>query len=152
MVTSCHSRRSGASWSSKYTGAIDIATLKTEQDRISTDINTAKGALDDLDTSHAEWQEILTLAATLASRCADTYRKADDPTRRLLNQAIIERVEIKDGRVANAVYREPFDDLFSMTKFEYETLVELRGLEPLTPTLPAGSAEYVKSSETVAVS
>ena len=59
-------------------GAIDVATLKTEQARIGTDLNTAKDRLTDLDANHTEWQEILELAATLATRCGEAYRKADD--------------------------------------------------------------------------
>jgi DNA invertase Pin-like site-specific DNA recombinase len=119
-----------------YDNAIDVATLKREQDRIGADITTAKDKLADLDANHAEWQEILSLAATLATRCGNAYRKADDQTRRLFNQAVFDKIQIKNGHVANTAYREPFDGLFGMTEFEYETLVELRGLEPLTPCMP----------------
>jgi site-specific DNA recombinase len=120
-----------------YTGAIDVATLKTEQDRIGRDIATAKDTLADLDADLTEWQEILTLAGRFATRCADAYRKADEATRRLLNTAVLDRVEVKDGRIATVSYQPPFDDLFKGEQFEYETLVELRGFEPLTPCLPS---------------
>ncbi|MHB8452542.1 MAG: recombinase family protein [Mycobacteriales bacterium] len=106
-----------------YTGAIDVATLKVEQDRIGRDITTAKDSLADLDANLTEWQQILTLAATFATRCAEAYRKADDPTRRLFNTAVIERIAVKDGQIAEVGYRPPFDDLFKGGEFEYETLV-----------------------------
>jgi site-specific DNA recombinase len=118
-----------------YSNAIDVATLKVEQERIGRDITAAKDRLGDLDANLTEWQEILTLAATFATRCADVYRKADDTTRRLFNSAVLERVQIKDGRIANVTHREPFNDLFKGDEFEYERLVELRGFEPLTSSM-----------------
>ena len=113
-----------------YAGAIDVPTLKREQDRIGADITAAQDKLADLDANHAESQQILDLAMQLATRCGQAYRKADEPTRRLFNQAIIEAIQIKDGRIANTTYRAPFDGLFGMTRFEYETLVEVPGIEP----------------------
>lgn len=78
--------------------------------RIGSEITLSKDKLADLEATHAEWQEILTLAATLAARCDDAYRKADDPTRRLFNQAVFDKVETKDGHVTNTVYRERSTD------------------------------------------
>ena len=91
-----------------YTDAIDLATLKTEQHRIGTDITTATNALADLDAGDTESQQIIDLAMQLATSCADTYRKADDRTRRQLNQAIIDKIEIKDGHLSQVAYRQPF--------------------------------------------
>ncbi|MHB8342426.1 MAG: recombinase family protein [Mycobacteriales bacterium] len=96
-----------------YTGAIDVATLKVEQDRIGRDLAAAKDSLADLDANLTEWQEILTLAARFATRCAEAYRKADDKTRRLFNTAVFESIAVKAGRVAEVSYREPFDGLFA---------------------------------------
>ncbi len=129
-----------------YGGAIDVPTLKREQDRIGADITTAQDELADLDANHAEWQRILDLAMQLATRCGQAYRHADDPTRRLFNQAIIETVQIKDGRIANTICRAPFDGLFGMGEFEYETLVELRGFEPLTPSMRTRCATGLRYS------
>jgi hypothetical protein len=82
-----------------YSGAIDVPTLKSEQARIGTDIDAAKVRLGDLDANLGEWQEILELAATLATRCGDAYRKATDRTRKLFNAAVFERLDLKDGRL-----------------------------------------------------
>ena len=54
-----------------YGGAIDVPTLKAEQSRIGTAIDAAKDRLADLDANLTEQQEILDLAASLATRCGD---------------------------------------------------------------------------------
>ena len=107
-----------------------MPTLKTEQARIASDIDAAKDRLGDLDANLAEHQEILELAATLATRCADAYRKASDRTRKQFNNAFLERLELKDGRISNQEYRPPFNDIFNVPEFEYETRVEVAGIEP----------------------
>ncbi len=76
-----------------YAGAIDVPTLKIEQARIGADIGSAKDRLAELDANLGEWQEILELAATFATRCADAYRKASDRTRKQFNAAVFERLD-----------------------------------------------------------
>ena len=120
-----------------YAGAIDVPTLKTEQTAIGVDIQAAKDRLTDLDANLDEWQEILELAATLATRCGDAYRKATDRTRKMFNAAVFERLEVKDGRLSHQGYRPPFDDIFSVSGFEYETRVELTGIEPVASSMPS---------------
>ena len=112
-----------------YGGAIDVATLKTEQGRIGADLTATKDRLGDLDANLTEWQEILELAAQLATRCGDAYRKASDRTRKQFNAAVFERLDVKDGRLCGEQYRPPFDDIFSVCEFEYETRVEWRWRE-----------------------
>ncbi len=113
-----------------YAGAIDVTTLKTEQASIGADIQAAKDRLGDLDANLGEWQEILELAATLATRCADAYAKATDRTRKQFNTAVFERLDVKDGRLCHEQYRPPFDRVFNVPEFEYETRVEVPGIEP----------------------
>jgi len=67
-----------------YAGAIDVATLRVGHARIGADLTAANDRLGDLDANLTEWQEILELAATLATRCGDAYRKGSDRTRKLL--------------------------------------------------------------------
>jgi site-specific DNA recombinase len=121
-----------------YAGAIDVATLKTEQGRIGTDLTTTKDRLGDLDANLTEWQEILELAASLATRCGDAYRKASDRTRKQFNAAVFDRLEVKDGRLSRQEYRPPFDDIFSVVGFEYETRVEVAGIEPASSGFSTG--------------
>ena len=124
-----------------YGGAIDVATLKTEQARIGTDLDAAKDRLADLDANLTEQQEILELAASLATRCGEAYRKANDRTRKLFNAAVFERLDVKGGRLCHEQYRPPFDGIFTVSEFEYGTRVEAKGLEP-SNLLTASQALY----------
>ena len=121
-----------------YSGAIDVPTLKTEQARIGADIDAAKDRLADLDANLGEWQEILELAATLATRCGDAYRKATDRTRKQFNAAVFERLDVKDGRLCHEQYRPPFDGVFTVSEFEYGTRVEVAGIEPASSGFSLG--------------
>ena len=128
----------GANYSGDYGGAIDVPTLKAEQARIGNDLTAAQDRLADLDANLSEWQEILELAATLATRCGDAYRKACDRTRKQFNAAVLERLDVKDGRICREQYRPPFDDIFSVCEFEYETRVEVAGIEPASSGFSTG--------------
>ncbi len=121
-----------------YGGAIDVPTLKTEQARIGSTIDTAKDRLADLDANVGEQQEILELAASLATRCGDAYRKANDRTRKLFNTAVFERLDVKGGRLCHEQYRPPFDGVFTVSEFEYGTRVEAAGIEPASFGISAG--------------
>ncbi len=92
-----------------YGGAIDVPTLKGEQARIGADLTAAKDRVADLDANLSEWQEILELAATFATRCGDAYRKASDRTRRQFNAAVFTRLDVKEGRLCHEECRAPFD-------------------------------------------
>ena len=97
--------------------------MDSEQAHIGADIQAAKDRLGDLDANLGEWQEILELAATLATRCGDAYAKATDRTRKQFNTAVFERLDVKGGRLCGEQYRPPFDDIFNLPEFEYETRV-----------------------------
>jgi len=43
---------------------------------------------------------------------------------------VFERLDVKDGRLCHEQYRPPFDDIFSVCEFEYETRVGTEGFEP----------------------
>jgi len=104
--------------------------LKVEQARIGADLATAHDRLADLDANLTEWQEILELAATFATRCGDAYRKATDRTRKQFNAAVLERLDVKDGRICREEYRPSFDDIFNVPEFEYGTRERATGIEP----------------------
>jgi hypothetical protein len=57
-------------------------------------------------------------------------RKANDRTRKLFNAAVFERLDVKGGRLCHEQYRPPFDGVFTVSEFEYETRVEVAGIEP----------------------
>jgi len=121
-----------------YGGAIDVPTLKTEQTRIGATIDAVKDRLADLDANLTERQEILELAASLATRCGDAYRKANDRTRKLFNAAVFERLDVKGGRLCHEQYRPPFDGVFNVSEFEYGTRVEVAGIEPASSGISVG--------------
>jgi len=121
-----------------YAGAIDVTTLKAEQANIGADIHAVQNRLGDLDANLDEWQEILELAATLATRCGDAYRNASYRTRKMFNSAVFERLEVEDGQLSGQEYRPPFDDIFNVTEFEYETRVEVAGIEPASFDVSSG--------------
>ena len=111
-------------------GAVDVVTLRNEQERINREARSLQERLASVDTSLAEWQEVLDIAIRFASDCAGAYRRADDRTRTLFNAAVFEQLLVRDGRVGEARYRAPFDLLFTTPRFEYEGLVGGAGLEP----------------------
>ena len=84
-----------------------------------------------VDAHPSECRELLGLAMRFATNCGGAYRRAGDKTRRLFNQAVVRRIEVRDGRIASVEHREPFDVLFGGAEFEYGVLVDLTGFEPL---------------------
>ena len=106
-----------------YANAIDVATLRTEQERIAGGMGTIDTRLATLDASLEDWQDLIGTALRFATNCARTYRRADDRTRKVFNTAVLEEVLVRDGHVVNAAYQAPFDLLFAMPKFEYEDVV-----------------------------
>ncbi len=101
-----------------YGGAIDVPTLKIEQPRIGSAIDAAKDRLADLDADVTEQQEILELAAPLATRCGDAYHKANDRTRKLFNAAVFDRLDVKGGRRNHEQCRPPLDRVFTLAELE----------------------------------
>jgi hypothetical protein len=105
-----------------YGGAVDLPTLRTEQERIGREIHAVEGQMEAANAHLAEWQEVLRLAAQIAGTCATAYARAREKTRRLFNNAVFEAVLVRDGKAAEARYREPFDVLFTSQRFEYGDL------------------------------
>ena len=64
------------------------------------------------------------VALRFATSCARAYQRASEPSRKLFNSAVLERVVVRNGHVTEAEYKEPFDELFSEPKFEYEDLAD----------------------------
>lgn len=65
-----------------------------------------------------EQQGILELAASLATRCGDVYGKANDRTPELLNAAVFDRLDVKDGRLCPEQYRLPLEGVFTVSELE----------------------------------
>jgi hypothetical protein len=70
------------------------------------------------------------LALRFSTRCATSYRRASDRTRKLFNAAVPDEVHVRDGHVVDAAHKEAFDLLFSSPKFKYGVGVGRVGFEP----------------------
>ena len=113
-----------------YAAAIDVATLKTEQERLGRDARQVQDRLDTLDANLDQWREIIDLALRFAADCATGYAKGDDHTKRRFNQAAFQRIDVTDGHVTGWEAHPPFDALFNGEEFEYGTLVEVKPQHP----------------------
>lgn len=119
-----------------YADAIDVTMLKAEQTRLGSELRTLDDALAALDLDAAEWRKVLDVALRFATNCAVAYRSASDRTKRQFNAAVFDRLEVRDGRIAEAECKAPFDVLFNAPEFQLAHQVDLRGLEPLTSCMP----------------
>jgi site-specific DNA recombinase len=116
-----------------YANAIDVAMLRHEQERIGAELRAVEARQATLEATLDDWQEVMDIALRFSTRCATAYRRCGDRTRRLFNGAVLDEVYVRDGHVVDAAYKEPFDVLLALPKFEYDDVVGRRGLEPLTP-------------------
>lgn len=80
-----------------YADAIDVVVLKAEQARISSDVRSVEERLAAVDTHLAEAREILGLAMRFATNCGGAYKRAGAKARRLFNQAVVRRIEVRTG-------------------------------------------------------
>ena len=115
-----------------YANAIDVTMLRHEQERIGADLRTIETRQASLDSQLDDWQEVMDLALRFSTRCATAYRRGSDRTRKRFNTAVLHEVHVRDGHVETATYKEPFDALFCVPKFEYRDVVGAAGLEPTT--------------------
>jgi hypothetical protein len=122
-----------------YADAIDLRLLRQEQTRISQRTSILETRRCSLTANLNDWRTVLETAGRFATNCAAAYRHADPPTRKLFNAAVIDRIEVRDGHIVHVDHKAPFDLLFGGSGFEYRTVVELRGFEPLTPCMPLTS-------------
>ena len=99
------------------------------------DAEPAHDRLADLDANVTEWQEILEVAAALATCCGDTYGKASDRSRKQFNAAVLERLDVKDGRTYHEEYCPPIDGIINVPELEHGTRERTTGFEPATLTL-----------------
>ena len=113
-----------------YANAIDVAMLRHEQERISTELRAIESRQATLDATLDDWRDVMEMAIRFSTRCATAYRRSGDRTRRLFNTAVIDEIRVRDGHVVDAAYKEPFDLLFSLPQFEYDDVVRSSRLGP----------------------
>jgi hypothetical protein len=79
-----------------------------------------------LDATLEDRQAVMKTALSLATKCGPGYRRAGDRTRWRYNSSVLSRVAVRDGHVTEPHYQESFDVLFSVPRFEYGTVVEVK--------------------------
>ncbi len=137
----------------------ELARLTTRRDRLKHEQERL------LQAHYADARAHLKEALTLLENCADIYARCDDANRRLCNQALFTKVCIEEDDNLRVEKNRPFEMLLdpeinadalnwarnadkartqpSDSSGKSSSLVrgvELRGLEPLTPTLPVWCA------------
>ena len=75
-------------------------------------------------------RKVIDLALQLAESCHSSYLKALPEVRRLWNAAFFKKFVIKDKRVEETPYQEPFATIFGGS--DKTTLVAGAGFEPAT--------------------
>ena len=96
-----------------YADAINVETLKREQDRIDTETGILEAQMAGETIRLHEAKKIIKLALRLAKNCRASYQKGSPETRKLWNEAFLKRVEIRDGKVSRYTLAEPFSGLMS---------------------------------------
>ena len=144
-----------------FADAIDLPTLKRHQDRIRAGLADVNQRLAEHDEHHTGGRAFLHDSLRLLTDAHRAYARSGDADRRLANQAFYTRLDITDDEQLRPRLAEPFatiiresktpsdegdeplqehDDSSHVACSRKNTWVELRGLEPLTPTLPVWCA------------
>lgn len=112
-------------------GALPMDVMKIEQDRIADEMAVAENRMKIITTQFEHYKGILARAAELASCCADAYKGCSDKYKRLFNQAIFEKIYVKDKKISGKEYTELFGALFEESS-NNKRLVDPRRVELLT--------------------
>lgn len=134
-----------------YAGAVPLDLLKTEQDRISGQLETIETRLEATQTHFDTIETNLKTALDFASNCHRAYLRASDSVRRLFNQALFEQIFIEEDNV-RVTLAEPFKTLLGPEVLGLASSAESRpddsrheGIPP-----PASSPDWINvASRTV---
>ncbi len=96
-----------------YAGAIPLELLKSEQNRITTEITSAQDRLAAVDGDYNAAEKNVTMALSLVRDCKAAYRDAPDSLRRQFNQVFFKRLLIDDQYTVSGDLAPPFDTLLS---------------------------------------
>lgn len=147
-------------------GTVPRDIAREKQTTLAIQLSQLKHQMTSLTATNIDNAEVINTALDLLGRCSDVYENAPEATRRDLNQAYFERMllDSTDGEpiiksaelaeiielIATAEQRpeliQPGKADLALTTYstvrgsKIASLVELRGLEPLTPTLPVWCA------------
>src|SRR5579862_8994379 len=91
-----------------YAGAIPLELLKTEQDRITPQLQRIEEQLSSTDIKYIEAERTLKRSLELAETLANAYREAPPSVRRLMNQALFHRLIIDADEGVTGTLNDPF--------------------------------------------
>ncbi len=94
-----------------YAGAIPLDLLKTEQDTIAREIARIDERTLAMEASNEDLRVNLDAAMSLAENCHEAYRRATPHQRRMINQAVFDRIYVHDDAEIDGLLAEPFDTL-----------------------------------------
>lgn len=92
-------------------GAVPVDLLKEEQQRIGREIRQAEQLIARYDLEFEKIAVALQQALDLAVNCHWVYQHATPQVRRILNQALFEKLILEDSQVVDAILAEPFASL-----------------------------------------
>ncbi len=102
-----------------YADAIPIDLLKSEQQRIGSEVQRAERVVQEAQTHWSQVEEDIDLAIQLASDCQAMYLAAPPMVRRQFNQVFFEKLYVIGGEVVSAELREPFAALLAGDAVEW---------------------------------
>ncbi len=94
-----------------YADAVPLDLLKSEQARLTREIDSTEGRLAAVEADFKKAETNLRQALTRSGDCLAAYREASGPLRRQFNLAFFKRLFIDDEYTVSGVLAEPFDTL-----------------------------------------
>jgi hypothetical protein len=94
-----------------YADAVPLDLMKSEQERLSREIEDAEGRIAAYQCTDSEFNAKVDELLDLAQDCHRLYRDAAGPFRRLLNQALFTRIYIDEEGEVRTELAQPFEVL-----------------------------------------
>jgi site-specific DNA recombinase len=112
--------------------ALPLDMLKREQKRVTNEIVLAEEEIQRAEAADSPYRELLEFAMSLISDARQRYAGADPYGKRLWNQCLLERVEVKSGEITRVELKPPFEDFLLLASSNKGSLVGETGFEPAT--------------------
>ena len=126
-----------------YGSAIPLDLLKKEQDRISRDMAELESKQVMISCNLEQVDRVVRLTIKMAANCYLAYKKASPNTKRMINQAVFEKIYLKGNEISGFEYTEPFKNLMLSNCSNSDTLARPTGFEPVTLGLEGHSACFL---------
>ena len=130
-----------------YAGAIPLDLLKTEQNRIGSELDTIEQRLSATELKYDAVETNLKKALDLVANLHGAYLAANHRTRRLMNQAIFERFLINDDEEVTGTLASPFDLLIQASGRDEATTATKK--RPGTPRGPSSGPRGLSKNDVV---